>query len=112
VLLFHGVGVGWDGRLLMLLLCGELRSRTGMMGRRTSLLTTERGGAALGALDGTYLVCRFEVGGFRNVQCAQRASEGGFWEWRFTRATLFVAWLRGIETGLVQARWLISLRTY
>jgi hypothetical protein len=56
--LFHIVGVGWDVLLLLLLsMCGELRSRTGMMGRRTSLLGTETGAAALGALDGTYLVC-------------------------------------------------------
>jgi hypothetical protein len=52
---FHVVGVGWDVMLLML--CGGLRSRTGMTGRRTSsLLVTERGAAALGALGGTYLV--------------------------------------------------------
>jgi len=49
---FHIVGVDRD-----VMLCGEQRSRTGMMGRRTSsLLATERGAsAALGALDGTYL---------------------------------------------------------
>ena len=54
---FHIVGVGRD-----VMLCGEQRSRTGMMGRRTSsLLLTERGAsAALGALDGTYLVRMFE----------------------------------------------------
>ena len=59
---FHYVGVvGW-GVLLMMLLCGGLRSRTGMTGRRTSLLpATARGAAAaLGALDGTYLVSMFE----------------------------------------------------
>ena len=54
-LVFHVVGVvGWDVKLL--LMCGELRSRIDMTGRRTSLQGTERGAAALGALDGTYLV--------------------------------------------------------
>lgn len=54
-LVFQVVGVDRD-----VLLCGEAlssRSRIGMMGRRTSLLARERGAAALGALDGTYLVC-------------------------------------------------------
>jgi hypothetical protein len=53
--LFHVVGVGWDVKLLLLSMCGELRSRIGMTGRRTSLQGTEKDAAALGALDGTYL---------------------------------------------------------
>lgn len=48
--------VGVVGREV--LMCGELRSKTGMLGKHTSLPVTERGAAALGALDGTYLVCR------------------------------------------------------
>ena len=54
---FHIVGVDRD-----VMLRGEQRSRIGMMGRRTfSLLVTEIGAsAALGALDGTYLVSMCE----------------------------------------------------
>jgi hypothetical protein len=52
---FHVVGVG---REALILLSGEalsLRWRTDMTGRRTSLLATEKGAAALEAHDGTYL---------------------------------------------------------
>jgi len=65
----HILGVGRD---VLVLLCGELRSRTGMMGRRTSSLpATARGAAALGALDGTYLVWR-DVR-LRKLECARNA---------------------------------------
>jgi hypothetical protein len=64
-LVFHVVGVGWD-----VLMCGELRSRTDMMGRRTFLPVTERGAAELGALDGTCLaICAV----LETSQCARDA---------------------------------------
>ena len=102
-LVFHVVGVGRD-----VLVCGEAlssRLRIGMMGRRTSLLATERGAAALGALDGTYLVCResaaAKTSNARNANLIDLLR----WRWRSTRAALFLARLRVTETGLPRAVW-------
>ena len=103
-LVFHVVA----GQGVVFGLCCEAlspRLRTGMMGRRISLLGTERSSAALEALVGTYLVVEELTASELHIARESEASR-----WRLTRAGLSWERLCRIETCFLRGQFMCSLR--